>query len=56
MTLDNMKVEITENEAKNIQTALMVTAKQPNVDVSVMKILLGLSDKFAIKSSSEKDK
>ena len=43
-----MKVELTPEEANNVQVALISLAKTSNIDVNSMKVLLVLSDKFRV--------
>jgi len=44
-----MKVELTKEEASNVYVSLVSMAKSNQVDAIAMKILLNLSDKFAVK-------
>lgn len=42
----NIKVELTKDDCVNVQTCIMIAAKQANIDSSSMKLLLVLHDKF----------
>ena len=45
----NLKIELTKEEAANVRLALTQLAKSPQIDEVGMKVLLILSEKFAIK-------
>lgn len=48
------KVELTPAECQNIKTALIMTAKRPDVNENTMKALLILAEKFDQKPNKDK--
>jgi len=51
-----MKVNLSQQDCSNVRVALLVAAKQQEVDENVMKVLLMLSDKFIYKEDKQKEK
>jgi len=49
-----MKIELNDNECKNVKVALLSMAKSQQVNEEGMKMLLNLSDKFVVKEEVEK--